>query len=123
MLVLAGAPWRRRPAAIEPPLPEPGSERRAGIAVGAATIATVLTIFGLTLASYLVTRGLNAAPQEPLTIRVRGHQWWWEVMYPDNAPARTLITANEIRVPVGRPVSIELAEADGRRYRASALLR
>ena len=43
----------------------------------------MLTIFGLTLASYLATRGLNAAPQEPLTIRVRGYQWWWEVTYLD----------------------------------------
>jgi cytochrome c oxidase subunit 2 len=55
---------------------------------------------------------LNAAPQEKLTIRVRGYQWWWEVAYLDDAPARYLITANEIHVPVGRPISIELAAAD-----------
>jgi cytochrome c oxidase subunit 2 len=116
MLALAGALWHRRPTAGDPPAPNPAqnpsSERRAGIAVGTATIATVLTIFGLTLASYLTTSGLNAAPQEALEIRVRGYQWWWEVTYLDNAPARTLTTANEIHVPVGRPVSIELTAAD-----------
>jgi cytochrome c oxidase subunit 2 len=112
MLALAGALWHRRPAANDPPAPQPGGERRAGIAVGAATVATVLTIFGLTLASYLTTRGLNAAPREKLTIRVRGYQWWWEVAYLDSAPGRNLTTANEIHVPVGRPVSIELAAAD-----------
>jgi cytochrome c oxidase subunit 2 len=112
MLALAGALWRRRPAANELPTAEPGSERSTGIAVGAATAATVLTIFGLTLASYLTTRGLSAAPREPLTIQVRGFQWWWEVAYLDNTPARNLTTANEIHVPVGRPVSVELAAAD-----------
>jgi len=112
MLVLAASLWHRRPAANESPAPRPASERRAGIAVGTATVATVLTIFGLTLASYLATRDLNAASQEKLTIRVRGYQWWWEVAYFDDAPARNLITANEIRVPVGRLVSIELATAD-----------
>jgi cytochrome c oxidase subunit 2 len=112
LLALAGALWHRRPNAGEPAAPTPGSARRAGIAVGTATAATVLTIFGLTLASYLATRGLNAAPQEPLTIRVRGYQWWWEVAYLDKAPARNLTTANEIHVPVGRPVSIELSAAD-----------
>src|ERR1044071_9906236 len=81
MLALAVSLWHRRPNTGEPVTPGPGnpnpdSERRAGIAVGTATAATVLTILGLTLASYIVTRGLNAVPLEPLTIRVRGYQWW-----------------------------------------------
>jgi cytochrome c oxidase subunit 2 len=43
---------------------------------------------------------------------VRGYQWWWEVTYGDAQPARVFTTANEIHVPVGRRVSIELAAAD-----------
>jgi cytochrome c oxidase subunit II len=112
MLALAGALWRGRSAGQGAPAVNPGGERRAGIAVSAATIATVLTIGGLTLASYLTTRSSSSAAQEPLTIRVRAYQWWWEVSYIDKAPARNLTTANEIHVPVGRPVSIELAAAD-----------
>jgi len=112
MLTLVGALWRRRRAAGRAPVAASGGERRAGIAVAVATGATVLTIFGLTLASYLATRDLNAAPQEALKIRVRGYQWWWEVAYLGSAPAHNLTTANEIHVPVGRRISIELAAAD-----------
>lgn len=45
---------------------------------------------------------------DPLTIVVTGHQWWWEVTYPDQG----FITANELRIPVGEPVQIQLAAAD-----------
>jgi cytochrome c oxidase subunit II len=112
MLALAGALWWHRSAGQGAPAVHPGGERRAGIAVSAATIATVLTIGGLTLASYLATRGSSADPKEPLVIRVRAYQWWWEVSYVDRAPARNLTTANEIHVPLGLPVSVELAAAD-----------
>lgn len=112
VLALAGALWRRRLAGQEGPAVSPDGEHRAGIAVSAATGATVLVIGGLTLASYLATRGLSSVAQEPLAIRVRAYQWWWEVSYVDEAPARNLTTANEIHVPVGRPVSVDLAAAD-----------
>lgn len=42
-----------------------------------------------------------------LTIEVIGHDWWWEVRYPNGA-----VTANEIHIPVGEPVDIELTTAD-----------
>ncbi len=45
---------------------------------------------------------------EPLVIEVIGHQWWWEVRY----PAQGIITANEIMLPVGQPVRIELTSED-----------
>jgi cytochrome c oxidase subunit 2 len=41
-------------------------------------------------------------------VEVIGHQWWWEVYYPD---AR-LTTANEIHIPVGRPVQIRETSTD-----------
>jgi cytochrome c oxidase subunit 2 len=112
MLALAGALWRRRSVGQGTPAIDLSGERRAGIAASAATVATVLTIGGLTLASYLATRSLSSVPQEPLAIRVRAYQWWWEVSYIDEAPARNLTTANEIHVPAGRPVSVELTAVD-----------
>lgn len=45
-------------------------------------------------------------------IRVIGHQWWWEVQYLDGGPSVRIITANEIHIPVGRPVQIELETQD-----------
>lgn len=38
--------------------------------------------------------------------------WWWAVRYPDDANGRGFVTANEIHIPVGQPVAIELKSAD-----------
>lgn len=47
-------------------------------------------------------------PSEALTVRVVGHMWWWEVRYPDSG----IVSANEIHIPVGKRVRLELASAD-----------
>jgi cytochrome c oxidase subunit 2 len=53
-----------------------------------------------------------AEPAEPaeeaMTIEVVGHQWWWEVRYPDAG----VTDANEIHIPAGRPVRLLLTSAD-----------
>ena len=35
-----------------------------------------------------------------------GTQWWWKIRYASDDPSRILQTANEIHIPIGRPVSI-----------------
>jgi cytochrome c oxidase subunit 2 len=54
------------------------------------------------------------APSAPpkLTVEVTGHQWWWEVRYPDTDPERVFTTADEIRIPAGEPVEVRLIGAD-----------
>jgi len=47
-------------------------------------------------------------PANALTIRVVGHQWWWEFRFPDSG----VVTANELHIPVGRPIRLELVSAD-----------
>ncbi len=48
----------------------------------------------------------------PADIRVTGHQWWWQVEYIKGAPPQHMMSANEIHIPVGRPVDIDLDAAD-----------
>lgn len=43
-----------------------------------------------------------------LTVEVTAHQWWWDVRY----PREKIVTANEIYIPVGEPVRIELKSVD-----------
>ncbi len=73
---------------------------------GVVLPAVVLTaVFGLSL------RSMRAIPHEAhgaLVIDVVGHQWWWEVRY----PGAGVVTANEIHVPVGRPVDLQVVSAD-----------
>ena len=50
----------------------------------------------------------NAPPADALHVQVIGHQWWWEVHY----PSLGIITANEIHIPINRPVYFTLNSAD-----------
>ena len=48
------------------------------------------------------------APEGALRVEVIGHQWWWEYRYPTLA----ITTANELHLPVGTPVQLEMTSAD-----------
>jgi cytochrome c oxidase subunit 2 len=72
-----------------------------GIILPAAVIAV---LFSLTL----WTMSTLAARETALTIRVTGWQWWWEIYYPDGS----FYTANEIHIPAGQPVRLELTSGD-----------
>lgn len=56
------------------------------------------------------TQAVLATPPQGETIRVQviGHQWWWEFVYPDLG----VTTANELHIPVGVPVLLEMTSAD-----------
>lgn len=45
-------------------------------------------------------------------ITVSGVQWWWEISYRDPKTGREIRSANEIRVPVGRPMTLGLSTRD-----------
>jgi len=87
-------------------------ERPLTMSVGSAVAATVMIIAGLTIASFYTTRGIGLPENAPLTITVRGQQWWWQVIYADANPALSFQTANEIHIPVGQDVRIQLESAD-----------
>ena len=50
----------------------------------------------------------NPPSGDQLQINVTAHQWWWEVEYPDSG----VVTANELHVPVGVTVNVELISSD-----------
>jgi cytochrome c oxidase subunit 2 len=89
------------------------SERRLTAAVGAALALTVITLIGLLVASVGTGRSIAALhASSAITIEVTGHQWWWEVTYDDAVPSRRVTTANEIHVPLGRPVVLKVTSRD-----------
>jgi len=89
-----------------------GERRRTRVVIAAAVLSTLGLLWLLT-ASVLAGRAV-ATPvgADALRIQVVGHQWWWEVIYPGELPSETVTTANEIHVPVGRPVLLELSSTD-----------
>jgi cytochrome c oxidase subunit 2 len=84
------------------------TEARLRTVVGIATALTVLILFGLTIVSVSVGKSVSAsvAPANSLLIEVTGTQWWWKIRYASGDASRILSTANEIHIPVGRPVAI-----------------
>ena len=47
-------------------------------------------------------------PDNAIEVQVTGYQWWWEFVY----EGMNITTANELHVPVGRPISIKLRSND-----------
>jgi len=113
MIVLFAALMRRIGSAEVPRVLDVGEERRKSRVVSAAVGVTALVMVGLTLLSFFANRTLAAIGSDPkLTIRITGHQWWWEVRYENARPDRTLTTANEVHVPAGEAVRLILNSTD-----------
>ncbi len=74
---------------------------------------STLFLLGTVIWTTIVLRA-NSAPARTPAIRlaVIGHQWWWEVHYLSETPSKTFATADEIHIPVGQPVEINLSTAD-----------
>ncbi|GAA4330430.1 cytochrome c oxidase subunit II [Pigmentiphaga soli] len=108
--------WRapRADAAAPPDLdaalrPERGARRSVLAAVAASTLLLVFLI----LASFLTDRALaRLSSENAVRIEVTANQWWWEAKYGDPQPSRTFTTANELHIPVGRPVVLTLKSSD-----------
>ena len=88
--------------------PSSATEAKLVRTVTGAAIATVLILFGLLVASVSTGKAISgpAGSQNGLVVEVTGNQWWWHVRYPNHDPSRIVVTANEIHIPVGRPVMI-----------------
>ena len=117
MAVLAVAVIRRRRRAGESRSaiiePDESSQRRTTTVVAASSVVTVLVLFGMLVVSIAAGHAIASAPTEDaLEIQVVGHQWWWEVQYPSSSVSAAVSTANEIHIPVGRPVRLLLESRD-----------
>jgi cytochrome c oxidase subunit 2 len=55
-----------------------------------------------------IFRSTGEPPAGALHVEVVGHQWWWEFRYPELG----ITTANELWVPVNRPVALAMTTAD-----------
>ena len=71
---------------------------------------TVIPVLILTVIAFITVPVIFAQSREPegaLKVEVTGHQWWWEYKYENG-----VVTANELHIPAGRPVLLELKSVD-----------
>ncbi len=74
---------------------------------------SVVVLFGATVWTLSVLSQVMTAPSPTtVTVQINAHTWWWEARYLDGTASSTFTTANEIHVPVGQPVRIELTSDD-----------
>lgn len=85
-----------------------GTESRTGTVVTGASILTGLILFVLLIASISTGKAVSELGNKTkgLRVEITGNQWWWQIRYMDSDPSRILVTANELHIPVGRPVQI-----------------
>lgn len=86
---------------------------RDGIIVAGGIVFPVITLTALLAYGFVLMSvgDSQLVGGEPVKIAVVGERWWWRVIYRDSA-GRRIESANELRIPVGRPVEIELTSAD-----------
>jgi cytochrome c oxidase subunit 2 len=109
LLVVAGV--MRRGSRSWAPVERGGGGLR-WIVLGGIVIPTVIlaAVFVLTVSTQAAVAKPSTTPA--LTVRVTGRQWWWEVQYLDRQPSLMAATANEVHIPVGRPVRFEVVTGD-----------
>lgn len=75
----------------------------------AGAIAPSVIIAGVMAASVATLREIDPTDVgQGTAIRVTGHQFWWEVEY----PSQGVVTANEIHIPTGERVALDLTTND-----------
>ncbi|HET7062188.1 MAG TPA: c-type cytochrome [Nitrosospira sp.] len=101
---------RQRPTAGEREIGRE-DEGMQWIYMGTGISTCVLT--ALVVYSMMVLNAVAKPPEAPaVTVTVTAYDWWWKVEYDHPDPAQHIVTANEIRIPVGQPVLVKLKSAD-----------
>jgi cytochrome c oxidase subunit II len=66
--------------------------------LAAVAVPTIITIFDLS----------KEPTGDVVNVTAIGKQWWWEFKYPE----QDVVTANELVIPAGRPVKVNLTACD-----------
>ena len=93
------------------------------------TVIPILVLIAISIPSFKLLYKQLDLPKTDLTIRAIGHQWYWSYEYPDNGnftfdanmiqtadlqpgQLRLLETDNEVVLPVGKNIRIQITAAD-----------
>jgi cytochrome c oxidase subunit II len=79
---------------------------RESFVIAAGIVFPLVALSLLLVYVYVISGRMHADPSPAVRIEIVAEQWWWRVRYPG------FETANEIRIPAGRPVELVLRSAD-----------
>jgi cytochrome c oxidase subunit 2 len=113
VMAVLGASLARRHRGIEQePLerthqPSDATEHGLKVMVAGATGVTVLILLVLIVISVSAAKPISGSGTKgALTVEVVGNQWWWYIRYLNDDASKIVVTANEMHIPVGKPVTI-----------------
>jgi cytochrome c oxidase subunit II len=87
------------------------SQRAANLLIlGGGVAAPTVVLGALIVYGMPLVPSVLSLPEGGLSIRVTAKQWWWRFEY--LTPSGPIETANELRLPVGERVALELASPD-----------
>jgi cytochrome c oxidase subunit 2 len=104
LVLFAVIHYRDRGTGVEPH--QTGGNRKIEIAYTLIPLAIMCALFVMTVVTMHNAEPKTADRSPDLVIVA--HQWWWELRYPD----AHVVTANEIHLPVGKAMLVELRSAD-----------
>ncbi|MEO9227846.1 MAG: cytochrome c oxidase subunit II [Devosia sp.] len=103
--------WRRRPPSDSDVAPVNDRVPIRWIGIGVA-ISTVILLGSAVWTLVTVHSIGQPIAANTLDVDVIGQEWWWAVKYNSNDPSRAFTTANQLVIPVGVPVQINLTSMD-----------
>jgi len=103
LVLLAVLKFRSKPDSPEPEQIHGNTRLEVGW-----TLIPALILLAVAVPTIAVIFDLAKKPENPVNVTVIGHQFWWEYRYDDLG----VVTANELRMPVGRPVFLTLNSDD-----------
>ena len=74
------------------------------------TIAPAILLATIGVFTIKTVFEVSRIPKGPnvLQVQVIGHRWWWEYQY----PGLNVTTANELHIPIGKPVALTMTSGD-----------
>ena len=103
LVIVAVIKFRAKPDSPEPEQIHGNTRLEVGW-----TLAPALILLAVAFPTIITIFDLAKKPENPINVTVIGHQFWWEYRYDDLG----VVTANELRMPAGRPVRLTLNSDD-----------
>lgn len=98
--------FRRRPGDNSEGSPITGNKKIETLMIGVPVLLLAWFFYRTLTVANEVTPYLT--PKRPPDVIITGHQFWWQVEY----PGKHVISANEVHLPVGRQLVMEMRSAD-----------
>ncbi|HET6468947.1 MAG TPA: cytochrome c oxidase subunit II [Geminicoccaceae bacterium] len=85
--------------------------RTGAFLAGAGVAFPIVTLFVLLVYGFRAGEAQRPPAEPALVVEARGHQWWWEFVYPD-VDGAPVYTAGVLHVPAGRPFNVRVIGED-----------